>query len=248
MKVAIVAITKKGKAQSLKLKKALPKSRVYIYKEAGRYTLKELSQRLFIQYRGIIFCMALGIVVRVIAPFLKNKHTDPAVVAVDDCGRFSISVLSGHEGGANKLAILAANILGAQAVVTTASEAAKDIAIGIGCRRRANKNEVIKAIKYALKTTGCSINKIRCISTIDIKQNETGLKSACLGLGIPLQIISTNSIKRFKGIYQRSPFVKEKIGVEGVSEPCALLAVKKPKLILPKQKIGRVTVAVAQEA
>ena len=74
-----------------------------------------------------------------------------------------------------------------------------------------------------------------------------GLKTACLELGVPLRVISSELIKNFTGKYNRSSLVKEKIGVEGVCEPCSILTERNPKLILPKTKLGRVTVAVVRE-
>jgi cobalt-precorrin 5A hydrolase len=71
----------------------------------------------------LVLFLATGAAVRLIAPHLSDKRTDPAVVAVDDAGRFAVSLLSGHRGGANDLARRVAGILGAQAVVTTASDA-----------------------------------------------------------------------------------------------------------------------------
>ena len=192
--------------------------------------------------------MATGIVVRVIAPYIKNKYTDPAVVVVDENERFAISLLSGHEGGANNLAIRVANSLGAEPVITTASESRRNIVIGIGCRRGIEKKEILKAVRCALTKTVHPMNRVRHIATIDLKQNEQGLRDACTELGIPLRIISADLIKKFNGTYKRSSFVKEKIGVEGVSEPCALIAARRPKLILPKMIVGRVTVAVVKEA
>lgn len=244
MKIAIVAITKKGKSSALKIKRAIPDSKIYFFKG----NLKGLSGKLFEEFDGIIFCMAAGIVVRVIKDYIKDKYTDPAVVVVDEEGRFAISLLSGHEGGANDLAIQVSNILGAEPVVTTASESRKKIVIGIGCRRGINKNEIKTAVKYALKQTRYSINRVKCFATIDLKQDENGLREACLEFGVPLRIVSSELIKRFSGIYKKSSFVKEKIGVEGVSEPCALIAARKPKMILGKTKIGGVTIAVVKEA
>lgn len=124
-------------------------------------------------------------------------------------------------------------------------EVTENFVIGIGCRRGIKKEEIIKAVKYAIYRTRCSVNKIRCVATIDLKKNEYGLRKACLELGIPLKVVSNDLVKSFSGSYNRSSFVKKKIGVEGVSEPCALLTARKSKLILPKQKVGRVTVAVA---
>lgn len=246
MKVAVVAITKKGEDAAFKIKKNIPGCKVCLLPAKGG--LRNLAKRLFPEFDGIVFCMAVGIVVRVIAPYINNKYTDPAVVAVDEAGRFAVSLLSGHEGGANNLAIRVANILGAEPVVTTASESRRNIVIGIGCRRGIDKEEVIKAVRYALAKTGHPINRVRYIATIDLKQNERGLQDACTDLGIPLKIVSMDLVKKFSGAYEKSSFVKDKIGVEGVSEPCALIAAKRPKLILPKTIVGRVTVAAAKEA
>ncbi|MDO8662738.1 MAG: cobalamin biosynthesis protein [Candidatus Omnitrophota bacterium] len=246
MKVAIVAITKKGKHAALRIKKSIPGCKVYALSLKGG--LRDLAQKLFSEYEGIVFCMAAGIVVRVIASYIKDKYSDPAVVVVDEEGRFAISLLSGHEGGANNLAIKVANSLGAQPVVTTASESRKKLVIGIGCRRGIDKKEIIKGVRYALSRVKCSIKKVRCFATIDLKQKELGLQEACMELGVSLRIVPTELIRKFSGEYGRSSFVKEKIGVEGVSEPCALIVARNPKLILAKTKIGRVTVAVAREA
>lgn len=71
---------------------------------------------------GLIFVGACGIVVRAIAPFVKDKFTDPAVVAIDEGGNFIIPLLSGHVGGANDLARRAAALTGGVAVVTTATD------------------------------------------------------------------------------------------------------------------------------
>ena len=74
------------------------------------------------RYDAFVFIGAMGICVRTIAPCVKNKYTDPAVICVDSTGKFAISVLSGHIGGANELTHQVANILGAEPVVTTQSD------------------------------------------------------------------------------------------------------------------------------
>ena len=246
-KVAIIAITDEGKKTARILLKSFKKARLNgrLFSKHGR--LNDLVGNIFNKFDGLIFIMSLGIVVRVIAQCLKDKHTDPAVVVVDEGKRFAISTISGHEGGANELAVKVANILGAEPVITTASESKKNIVIGIGSKRNVKKEEIINAVKYALTSVKCSINKVRCIATIDLKQNETGLKNACLELGIPLRIISSELLKNFTGKYNRSSLVQEKIGVEGVCEPCSIIVARNPKLILPKTKLGRVTVAVVRE-
>ena len=76
------------------------------------------------RYDAFIFIGAIGICVRTIAPYVKDKHEDPAVVCVDSMGMNAISVLSGHIGGANQLAREVAAVIGAREVVTTQSDAA----------------------------------------------------------------------------------------------------------------------------
>ena len=86
---------------------------------------------LFAAFDGIVAIVSLGAVVRLIAPHLKNKETDPAIVVIDEAGRFVIPVLSGHLGGANQLAGHLATALGAQAVLTTASDARETLAVDL---------------------------------------------------------------------------------------------------------------------
>ena len=75
-------------------------------------------------YDAFIFIGAMGICVRTIAPYVRDKHEDPAVVCVDSMGMNAISVLSGHIGGANQLTCEVAAVIGAREVVTTQSDAA----------------------------------------------------------------------------------------------------------------------------
>lgn len=243
MKVAIIAITEKGRKTAQELAVSLGESKVYFLPRS----LKRGVKNIFNQYDGLIFIMALGIVIRVIAPYIKNKYIDPAVVVVDESKRFAISALSGHEGGANQLAVQVASILRAEPVITTASETKKRLIVGVGCRKETTQKEILEAIGHALKEGECSIEDVRCVATIDLKGSEPGLKEACMVLGVPLRTVSSDVIKKFNGPYQKSAFVKEKIGVEGVSEPCALLAGRRTKLIVPKFKRGKVCVAIARE-
>ena len=96
-----------------------------IQKEKPDFTLihqKSFSSVDYSAIDAIVFTGALGICVRMIAPIVNDKYTDPAVVCVDSVGRNAISVLSGHIGGANQLCEEVAHIIGARAVVTTQSD------------------------------------------------------------------------------------------------------------------------------
>lgn len=82
----------------------------------------EVAGQVFTKYSALIFIMATGIVVRSIAPFLVSKLLDPAVIVMDEQGRNIISLLSGHVGGANALTEQLAKKLGANPVITTATD------------------------------------------------------------------------------------------------------------------------------
>jgi cobalt-precorrin 5A hydrolase len=84
--------------------------------------LPDAFRQSFAQGHNLVCIMAAGIVVRGIAPHLKGKDTDPAVVVVDEAGRFAVSLLSGHLGGANDLAREVAQLLGGTPVITTATD------------------------------------------------------------------------------------------------------------------------------
>jgi len=131
--VAIFAITRKGVETAAKIRNILNKKEVSCrifapqkYAQKGVVPLDkklgELISDVFGEVDGIVAVMATGIIVRTVAPLLKSKMSDPAVVCVDTSGRFAISLVSGHYGEANELAKLIADGLGAVPVITTASE------------------------------------------------------------------------------------------------------------------------------
>ena len=84
--------------------------------------LRRWTQEAFAEFDALVFVGATGIAVRSIAPFLKSKTSDPAVLCVDELGKFVIPLVSGHIGGANELAARLADALGAVAVITTATD------------------------------------------------------------------------------------------------------------------------------
>lgn len=82
----------------------------------------EWTEKAFKEADTIVFVGACGIAVRSIAPYIRSKVTDPAVIVIDECGKFVISLLSGHLGGANDMTKRIADFLGAEAVITTATD------------------------------------------------------------------------------------------------------------------------------
>lgn len=118
---AYLAFTDTGLALAKRLADALPGSVARCGQDV--VSLAEWTSTQFVQSDALIFVGAAGIAVRAIAPHCKSKTTDPAVVVVDECGRFAVPILSGHLGGANDLARAIAAVCGAVPVITTATDA-----------------------------------------------------------------------------------------------------------------------------
>src|SRR3990167_2187354 len=117
MMLAIFALTKNGIVLGRRLSQKMGADLF-----ANPKDFKKSVKYAFEKYDGLIFIMATGIVVRTIAPLLKNKAEDPAVVVLDEKGKYVISLLSGHLGGANDLAKRIARLIGAKPVITTATD------------------------------------------------------------------------------------------------------------------------------
>ncbi|PKO55658.1 MAG: cobalamin biosynthesis protein CbiG [Betaproteobacteria bacterium HGW-Betaproteobacteria-21] len=163
-KVAVVSITRHGIALAGKVVAALPGATLFapekFHREAeaaapGAFACfngktGDQIPALFAAFDGIICIVSLGAVVRLIAPHLKNKESDPGVVVLDEAGRYAIPVLSGHLGGANALAGVLAQTLGAQQVLTTASDARETLAVDLlgrelGWTFEASHDEIVRA-------------------------------------------------------------------------------------------------------
>lgn len=348
MKIAVISVTNAGARLSEKIAQSL--NHVDIYAKAGRnllkykneyHSLSELICKIFRQYDGLVFIMATGIVVRVIAPFIQDKRSDPAVVVVDETGNYAISLLSGHIGGANDLARMIAESIQAIPIITTATDVnnkpAADVlavklglkielfdmikkinaalvngdavcffldsalqswdysnkaaelgielhelntmtainhddpvvvitdklldvkpnqlllrpptlAVGIGCRRGTTKQEILDAIHTACTMIKKSINSIAVISSTVVKQDELGLLEAVQALNVPVKFFNHEDIADTinQNNLKVSSFVNEKIGVGNVCEAAALLASQSNKILLPKTKFSKITIAITE--
>ena len=143
MKISIICFTLTGQQTGEKLKKALEEQEhaVSLYTkskyipESIKESTKEWAGKQFESADGIIFIGATGIAVRSIAPYVASKKTDPAVLVTDECGKFVISLLSGHLGGANELALQAAEALHAVPIVTTATDLEGKFAVDVFAKK-----------------------------------------------------------------------------------------------------------------
>lgn len=107
--------------QSMGARLWVPQSLEIVAAQGYSDSLKAHMAKLWDTQQALVFCLAAGAVVRLIGPLLQHKSTDPAVVVVDEAGKFVISLCSGHAGGADKLTVLIAQLLGATPVITGAS-------------------------------------------------------------------------------------------------------------------------------
>ena len=112
MKIAVIQISEAGKEIALSLQREL----------GAKIISRTMVGKRWKDFDAFVFIGAMGICVRTIAPYVKDKHEDPAVVCVDSMGLNAISVLSGHIGGANDLAREVAGLIGAREVITTQSD------------------------------------------------------------------------------------------------------------------------------
>jgi cobalt-precorrin 5A hydrolase len=192
-----------------------------------------------------IMIAASGIAVRFLDCLAQDKHTDPAVVVLDEAGRFSVSLLAGHEGGANRLAYRVANAVGAVPVITTATEALKPLVVGIGCRKGVTTGQIAAAVFQALGER--PLNEVRELVTIDLKANEPGLLAFCEQYDLPLRILASATVAARPWVTKASDWVQQNVGLPGVCEPCALIASPRGKLIVPKMALNGVAVAVVED-
>ena len=139
-RVAVLAITKNGIEMGLSLKKSFPDWQIFApskfsnnneiinwYDDSTSIKIVDLLQ----SNDALICLFSLGAVIRLIAPHIKDKKTDPAVIVIDDKAQFVISVLSGHLGGANELSNNIAEKINATPVITTAADVNKTIPVDL---------------------------------------------------------------------------------------------------------------------
>ena len=124
--IAFLAFTDRGEALAEKLAAAL----------GGEVNLECWTEAAFREKRALVYVGAVGIAVRAIAPYLKHKAEDPAVLAMDETGRYVIPLLSGHLGGANALAGELAAVTGGEAVITTATDLHGVFAVDLWAKRQ----------------------------------------------------------------------------------------------------------------
>jgi precorrin-4 C11-methyltransferase len=163
MSILIIPVTAAGHTLAQTVKSQLTDAEIVMNRKADAAALSQHSK--------ILFIGALGICVRTILPLIDNKYHDPAVVCMDSSGKYVISVLSGHVGGANEFARQVASIVGAEPVITTQSDtqgvwALDTIATKYGWATECTKEQMDKAI-YKF------VNGLPTALILDIKDKGT---------------------------------------------------------------------------
>ena len=119
--IGIISVTEKGDILANKLAAAL-NATLYLKSKILDFKLSKVTEEAMLKHRGVIFISSTGIAVRAIAPYLKGKDKDPGVVVVDVSNNYSISLISGHIGGGNDLALEVSKILKNKPIITTATD------------------------------------------------------------------------------------------------------------------------------
>ncbi|NLD91537.1 MAG: cobalamin biosynthesis protein CbiG [Fibrobacter sp.] len=254
-KIGIITYSKEGFRAAVHLQRSMDNVTLFLHSDFGEIhqgaetfskvsTLMEASFRDFVCW---IFIAPCGVAVRSIAPHIQSKLYDPAVLVIDAGARHVVSLLSGHEGGANEFAVHVSNLLAADPVISTTTDAAKIWIAGIGCRKGVCKETIMQVLDEALQIAGITVHDIRFFATAAIKKNEQGLLDLSSDLNISLRYFPDFMIQEMESKVDVQPFVQERVGLPGVAEPAALLGGKRTTLCVKRIAKQGVTVALAKE-
>lgn len=250
----IISLTSNGLQLAQKLQEKHPEATLSHKPDPFKNTV----QKAFLEEDALIFICATGIVIRTLAPILKDKYRDPAVLVLDERGEFVIPLLSGHEGGANQLAAQLAKSIDAKLVITTANQYVEPIyTVGMGCERDCPEAELKRLLEDCLAKAELGIHQIHSISSIDIKADERGLLALAESYNKPYHTYSAKQLASVEEqLSVKSDYVYNTVGVYGVAESAALYDAKiaadicsknnAAELILNKQKNARATCAIAK--
>lgn len=244
----VFSLTEQGAATAKRVLAHLPQARHYHQAKPFIATVQAAFNK---GERGVFIC-ATGIVIRALAPVLKDKYQDPAVLVLDEHGEYVIPLLSGHVGGAGELAHNLAAGIGAQCVVTSATDYGRAVyTIGMGSDR-ACPLPLAAALLTQIKAQLPNGVAIDAIASIDLKADEPSLLTLAAQLGLRLKTYSAAQLRAFDGqLSQRSAVVFKEVGCYGVAEAAALCAAEEltaqpAELLILKQKNARATIAVAR--
>ncbi len=199
----LISFTEAGLGTLKRVLKALKETE----ETASVASLKEWTGRHFKKGNILIYIGAAGIAVRAIAPFISDKTTDPAVIVIDEAGHFVIPILSGHMGGANKAAAELADSIGANAIITTATDIRGEFAVDLF----AKENDLaINDMKLAKDFSARLLRGEDVTFTVSPRKHEDdGLYL------IPRCVVAGMGCKKGKGRDELLGFLKECLDLHG---------------------------------
>ncbi len=167
MKTAVISFTESGRLLSERIASGENAFRYCFYRHtddnAAAFTdLSALISEIFGKYDALVFVCSVGIAVRAVAPHIRSKLTDPAVTAIDDGGRYAVSVLSGHIGGANDLTENIAETVGAIPVITTSTDVHGKFSPDLF----ATRNRLVI----------CGMNEAKAVAAAVLNGDDTGIR------------------------------------------------------------------------
>ena len=246
--VSIFSLTAPGQQLADKLLALLPQA-VHHHKPAA---FIDTAQTAFTEQNRCIFICSTGIVMRALAPVLVDKHHDPAVLALDQAGRFVVVLLAGHEGGGCEFGRVVARHLGAQLVITSATDYSQPVySIGLGSDRGCPLEMLESLYRQALDELRQPV-EFAAVASIDLKRNEAGMIALADRLALPLQCYSAGVLRRVEEqLSVKSALVFAQTGCYGVAESAALVAASEvtgrpAELVVRKRKNARATLSIAR--
>ena len=210
------------------------------------------AQQSFSQGHACIFICSTGIVIRALAPVIVDKYRDPPIIVLDEAGEFVIPLLSGHEGGAGQLAYHIAQGIGAQCVITSATDYSRPVyTLGMGCDRGCPVDMLDQLYKQVCSDLDPDVN-LTAFASIDLKSDEIGLLELANQIGLNLQTFPAKTLRQVEHqLSVKSDIVFKEVGCYGVAEAAALCAAsgltgQPAELVITKQKNARATISVAR--
>ena len=249
--VTVISLTNPGRVLAERLLTLLPDAE-HLHRPQP---FQDMVRERFLAGRRLILLCAVGIAVRTLAPALRDKYQDPAVLILDEHGRFVVPILSGHEGGANEWARQVAEFLDAQAVITGAQRYTQPLLVaGLGCNRGCPLEPLLALLDDTLNRHGLQRSDLRALASIELKQDETGLHELAAELGLSIAFYPAAVLRDYGDrLSRKSEIVFRETGCYGVAEAAALAHAERlvhhdyrAELLIPKQKNADATLAVAR--
>jgi cobalt-precorrin 5A hydrolase len=249
MPVTMVSLTEPGRALAKRLLAHLPDAEHLHCPQPFQATVQSRFQA---GHRLLLIC-ATGIAVRTLAPVLGDKYRDPAVLVMDEHGRFVVPLLSGHEGGANDWARQLSEALHAHCVITGAQRYTHPLLVaGLGCARDCPLEPVLDLLATTLASHGLRQDALHALASIELKQDEPALRRLAERLELPIAFYSAATLDGYRHrLSGCSEAVFRATGCYGVAEAAALahaehLLGRPAELLITKHKSAHATVAVAR--